>query len=343
MSQPFRLGFFTHLEGPGAPKQIYQETMELFIAAEQLGFDAVWVAQHHFVGHPGRLPSPFPFLAAVAARTTQLRLGISIIVLPLEHPVRVAEDAAVVDTLSNGRLEVGIGSGGDLNEYTPFGVAADERFTRTTAGLHALQHALRGEPLGDAGQILQPPVPTLVDRLWQSAASEQGAHYAAQNGVGMLLARAAWGNDEPSDQIQLRIAQRYLADWQQPTAPRIGLSRGIYPAADRATALAEVRAGVLREMEPRIKRGQLAAGLPLERYCAAMNLAYGHPEEIAATLGADRVLLHTTDLILQFNPVKPPLNQALRMLEQTATQIAPALGWQPATALVTAAPNHGAS
>lgn len=333
MSQPFRLGFFTHLEGPGAPKQIYQETMELFIAAEALGFDAVWVAQHHFVGHPGRLPSPFPFLAAVAARTQRLRLGISIIVLPLEHPVRVAEDAAVVDTLSSERLEVGIGSGGDLNEYVPFGVAAAERFERTTASLHALQHALRGEPLGDAGQILQPPAPTLVNRLWQSAASEQGAAYVAQNGVGMLLARAAWHNHEPTDKIQLRIVERYLASWHgQPGQPRIGLSRGIYPAADRATALAEIRAGVLREMEPRIKRGQLAAGLPLEDYCAVMNLAYGHPAEIAATLAADRVLPHTTDLILQFNPIKPTLKQALRMLEQTATEIAPALGWQPAAA-----------
>lgn len=330
MAQPFRLGFFTHLEGPGAPKQIYQETLELFIAAEQLGFDVVWVAQHHFTGHPGRLPSPFPFLAAVAARTQRLRLGVSIVVLPLEHPLRVAEDAAVVDTLSNERLELGIGSGGDPNEFAPFGIAADERYLRTTQGLHTLQNALRGEPLGEAGQILQPPAPTLVKRLWQSAAGERGAHYVAQNGVGMLLARAAWSNDEPTDQIQLRIVEAYRAAWQtQADSPRIGLSRAIYPAADRATALTEIREGLLREMAPRIQRGQIAAGLPLERYCAALNLAYGHPDEVAATLAADRVLPYTNDLILQFNPTKPPLHRALQMLEQTATQIAPALGWRP--------------
>ncbi|MEZ4864421.1 MAG: LLM class flavin-dependent oxidoreductase [Caldilineaceae bacterium] len=334
MRQPFRLGFLTHVEGPGEPRQIYQETLELFTAADQLGFDTVWVAQHHFIGHPGRLPSPFPFLAAVAERTRRLRLGTSIVVLPLETPLRVAEDAAVVDTLSGGRLELGVGSGGDLKEFDAFGIDSAQRHERTTTGLHLLQRALRGEVLGDSGQILQPPAPTLVERLWQSAMSERGADFVARNGAGLLLSRAAWGREEPTDQIQLPVAQSYRGAWEQFSplagAPRIGLSRGVYPAADTRTALAEIREGVMRDVRARIKAGQMPAGLPLERYCAYMHLAYGHSEEVAATLAADKVLPYTTDLILQFNPVKPPLAQAIRMLEQIATEIAPALGWQPA-------------
>jgi len=330
MHQPFRLGFLTHLEGADDPRRIYQETFDLFVAADQLGFDVAWVAQHHFKERSGCLPSPFPFLAVAAERTRRLRIGTSVVVLPLEHPLRVAEDAAVVDALSSGRLELGVGSGGDAAEFGAFGVDTARRHALTSEGLQLLQQALRGEPLGQSGQRLQPPAPTLLDRLWQSALSIRGAEYVAQQGVGLMLARAAWGHAEPTDLVQLPVANAYGNRWQgQSTPPRIGLSRGIYPAADRATALAELRTGVMQSAELMVKQGNLPPGLDLEGYCQRMHIAYGHPEEIAATLAADRVLPYTTDLILQFNPVKPPLAQSIQMLEQITTQIAPALGWRP--------------
>lgn len=335
MRQRFRLGFLTHLEGADAPRRIYQETLELFVAADQLGFDVVWVAQHHFKERSGCLPSPFPFLAVAAERTRRLRLGTSIVVLPLELPLRVAEDAAVVDTLSGERLELGIGSGGDAAEFSAFGVDTTKRHALTTTGLQTIQYALRGEPLGPSGQRLQPAAPTLVDRLWQSALSLRGAQYVAEQGVGLMLSRAAWGQDERTDKVQLPVAQAYHAHWNgQAVAPRIGLSRGVYPAADRATALGELRTGVMQSAEMMAKQGNLPPGLTLEEYCERMYIAYGHPEEVTATLAADQVLPYTTDLILQFNPVKPPLAQAIQMLEQIATQIAPALGWQPQAAPV---------
>lgn len=106
MSRSFRLGFLTHLRGHDDPQRVYEEALELFVAADRLGYDVGWVAQHHFKDRAGFLPSPFPFLAAAAERTKQIRLGTSIVVLPLEHPLRLAEDAAVVDLLSNGRLEL---------------------------------------------------------------------------------------------------------------------------------------------------------------------------------------------------------------------------------------------
>lgn len=337
MNRPFRLGFLTHLEGAETPRQIYQETLELFVAADQLGVDVIWVAQHHFKERSGCLPAPFPFLAVAAERTRRLRLGTSIVILPLEHPLRVAEDAAVVDTLSDGRLELGIGSGGDGAEFQAFGVDTAHRHALTTQGLHRLQQALRGESLGQSGQRLQPPAPTLIDRLWQSALSERGAAYVAQQGVGLMLSRAAWGHDEPTDQVQLPVAQSYLNSWQgQHTPPRLGLSRGVYLAADRATALAELRTGVMQSAEVMAKQGNLPPGRSLEEYCQRMHIAYGHPDEVSATLAADQVLPYTTDLILQFNPVKPPLAQSIRMLEQLATQVAPALGWQPQPTVPTA-------
>jgi hypothetical protein len=89
---------------------------------------------------------------------------------------------------------------------------------------------------------------------------------------------------------------------------------------------------VLRSAEAMVRQGQLPAGLSLEEYCERMHIAYGHPDEVVAKLAADRLLPHTTDLILQFNPAFPPLDQAIKMLEQIATQIAPALGWRPTPA-----------
>jgi len=329
MTQRFRLGFLTHLEGKGDPRQIYQETLELFVAADQLGFDVGWIAQHHFRIHAGRLPSPFPFLAAAAQRTKRIRLGTSIVVMPLEHPLRVAEDAAVVDALSDGRLELGVGSGGEAGEFQAFGLDIARRRELTSDGMRMLQHALRGESLSDSGQYLDPPAPTLVDRLWQSALSLGGVQYVAQQAAGLMLSRAAWANGKSTDQVQAPLAKAYIEAWPNASIqPRIGLSRGVYPAADKQTALAALREPVLRSAENMIRQGNVAAGLPLEAYCERMHIAYGHPEEVAAYLRADQVFPYATDLILQFNPATPPLAQAIRMLEQIATEIAPTLGWR---------------
>lgn len=330
MSKRIRLGFLTHSEGAGDPRTVYQETLELFTAAEQLGFEVGWLAEHHFKAVAGRLPSLFPFLAAAAERTRRIRLGASVILLPFTHPLRVAEDAAVVDALSNGRLELGVGSGGDPLEFEAFGVDLAQRHPLTTAGLTTLQLALAGEPLGTQGQHLQPPAQTLVSRLWQSALSVAGAQYVAGQGAGLLLARSAWENDLPTDQNQRPVAQAFLASWPgEPSTARIALSRGIYPADDKLSALAELSEGVGRFADLMVKKGLFPAGLSLEAYCGRMHIAYGHPDEIVEFLLADQVLPFATDLILQFNPATPPLDQAIQMFEQIAKQIAPALGWQP--------------
>jgi hypothetical protein len=78
-----------------------------------------------------------------------------------------------------------------------------------------------------------------------------------------------------------------------------------------------------------IAKEQTSAGLSLEEHCHRMHIFYGHPQEIVAGLAADRLLPHTQDLILQFSPIIPPFAEAVHMLEQIATEIAPALGWQP--------------
>ena len=323
MSNPFRLGFLSHLRGRIDPQRAYQENLAIFDAADRLGFDAVWVAQHHFKDRGGLLPSPFPFLAAVAERTRRLRLGTSIIVLPFEHPLRVAEDAAVVDTLSNGRLELGVGSGSDADEFEAFGVDIASRHQRTTDGLITLKKAFAGEALGEDGQRLRPAAPTLGDRLWLSGLSVRGAQYAAESGAGLLLSRFVGSEEQAAGQAQEPVAVAYRTAWgERPTPPRIGLSRGIYLGSSREAALREIE---------RYALGGIPADLSAEGYCQRAHITYGAPEEVAARLGADRVLPYTTDLILQFDPIHPSLERVLVMLEQVATQVAPALGWRPSS------------
>jgi alkanesulfonate monooxygenase SsuD/methylene tetrahydromethanopterin reductase-like flavin-dependent oxidoreductase (luciferase family) len=330
LSQRFRLGFLTHVEGAGDSSATYREALELFAAADEMGFDVGWVAEHHFKDLAGRLPSLFPFLAAASQCTRHIRLGTAVVIMPFEDALRIAEDAAVVDALSGGRLELGVGSGLDPGEFRAFGVNVEDRLPRTTEGLQRLRSALQGEPLRDSDLRLNPPAPTLADRIWQSGQSVAGAQHVARAGSGLLLARSIIGpsSDEPTDVQQAPTVQAYLDAWNPAAGkPRVGMSRGIYPAPDKRIALDRVREGVTRMANSQPNR--FPPGESLEQRCQRLHLFYGHPEEVAAGLGEDRIFPYATDIIVQYSPVIPPLDEAIRILEQVATQIAPALGWQP--------------
>ncbi|MBN3793362.1 LLM class flavin-dependent oxidoreductase, partial [Burkholderia sp. Ac-20353] len=149
--RPFKLGFLTHVHGTGDARRVYADLETLFVAAEQLGYDGGFVAQHHFRAEYGRLPSPLVLLAAIAQRTRRIELGTGIVTLSLEDPLRLAEDAAVLDALSGGRLQLGLGSGGaNLDAFAAFGLDVDTRQARFAAALERLQDALSGRPVADS-------------------------------------------------------------------------------------------------------------------------------------------------------------------------------------------------
>src|ERR1043166_263164 len=143
---PRRLGFFTRLLDQASPAERYRLATEQITHAERWGFDSVWVAQHHFHEPEGGLPAPFVFLAQVAARTSHIRLGTAIITLPLELPIRVAEDASVLDIMQGGRLEVGVAPGGNLSMYNAFGLNSDERHSLMAHHLGLMRDAWTGRP-----------------------------------------------------------------------------------------------------------------------------------------------------------------------------------------------------
>lgn len=334
---PLRLGFLTHLHIGDDAAHSYRLALELFEIAEALGFDSGWVAQHHFLNGGGRLPSTFSFLAAAAERTKRIQLGSAIVILPLEDPLRVAEDAAVVDILSGGRLQLGMGTGGDPLSFAVFGQELAARRERYAEGVKTIQDALAGRPMNGTTAVMYPPDPELGGRLWESTLSPEGGARIGARGNGLLLARTAFLSSEPTDVAQLPVAETYqraitTGPAASGVAPRIGLSRAVYPADDRRTAIAHLEEGTAAYVDSMIERGYFPPGLTQEQYFARTHIHYGHPEEVVASLQADRVLPMTTDLICQVQPGHPTPDQMIRALERIAKEVAPALGWRPAGA-----------
>jgi alkanesulfonate monooxygenase SsuD/methylene tetrahydromethanopterin reductase-like flavin-dependent oxidoreductase (luciferase family) len=330
MTPRFRLGFLTHVQGRDDAVTTYRNAQELFVVADELGFDVGWVAQHHAPQGGGGLPSPWPFLAHAAARTRHIRLGTAITILPLEHPIRLAEDISVVDTLSGGRVEIGVGSGGSTLEYAAFGRDVDKKRELTSDGLAVLRRALANEEVGAPGFTIQPPATDFTDRIWQGVFSGPGAAYAANGGSNLLLNRATYGHDDPTDVVQRPWADEFLGNWTQTRRPRIGLSRFVFPAKDKPTAVEQIGPDVVRAAQSMVQRGAFPAGLTAEGYLRRFHCFYGHPDEIVAEFRQERVLPVATDLITQFNPAVLDHDAAVRALELIATEIAPALGWTPA-------------
>src|ERR1700735_2939664 len=159
---PRRLGFFTRLLDQATAGERYRLATEQIVHAERHGFDSAWVAQHHFDGDEGGLPAPLVFLAHVAAGTSQIPLGPGIVTLPLDEPVRVAEDAAVFDLISNGRLELGLRSGGTPSAFAGCGRASADRAAIFGRNAAIVRDALAGKPLG-GGNVVYPAAPHLVD------------------------------------------------------------------------------------------------------------------------------------------------------------------------------------
>ncbi|MFI6392052.1 putative FMN-dependent luciferase-like monooxygenase [Nonomuraea sp. NPDC050547] len=317
-----RLGFFTRLLDDVPPAERYRLALEQIVHAERLGFETAWVAQHHFDGEEGGLPAPLVFLSHVAARTERIRIGTGIITLPLEHPVRVAEDAAVLDLLSGGRLEVGVAGGGTPSAFEAFGKDPARRGEIYAEHLDVLVNAWSGGDLG-GGKRLYPPGPRLLDAIWEATFSVGGGERAGRAEHGLMLSRTQprpEGRPELSlAEIQKPIVDAYYAALPPGVAPRIMASRTAFVADTREEALHWAAQGLARPGLPQPDGGGV------DELIAAWDAHVGTPEDVVASLKADPTLKRVTDLVFQVHSIDPPHEQVLRSIELLATEVAPAL------------------
>ncbi len=245
-----RLGFFTRVLDDAPARERYRLALTQIAAAERLGFDSAWVAQHHFHADEGGLPSPFVLLSHAAARTSRILLGTSIVTLPLEAPLRVAEDAAVLAELSDGRFELGVGSGGTPSSFPPFGHDPKDRPAIFARHLAQLTGALRGESLTDDGGALYPAAPQLLDTLWQATFSADGAARIGAAGFGLMLSKsqphtAGNGLSALAD-TQRMVVDAYRANLPAGVPARVFASRNLVVVDDEATVGRLIERGIER-------------------------------------------------------------------------------------------------
>jgi alkanesulfonate monooxygenase SsuD/methylene tetrahydromethanopterin reductase-like flavin-dependent oxidoreductase (luciferase family) len=229
-----RLGLYYDLRNPGAARpwaRVYASALERIAWADAEGIGAVWVTEHHGFAD-GYLPAPLTFCAAIAARTSRARVGTAVVVSPLMRPVALAEQAAVVDILSNGRLELGLGAGWRAAEFAAFGADYAGRY-------HALEETIRALPaLWESGQATPAPLQRSLP-VWVGARGPRGARLAGRTGSGLL-----W--------IDRDLLEPYLSGLaQRPGAPRprMGGLANVFLADDPERARAAIRQNGRRNAE----------------------------------------------------------------------------------------------
>ena len=234
---------------PCQEKQRFDDTLEQCLKAEEWGYDSIWMQEHHGVDE-GYYPSPLVVLAGVAARTERVLVGTSVLILPYYHPMHVAEDAAMVDVISKGRMVLGVGAGYREAEFGFFDVPFQERTRRFQEGLEVLHRAFTGEVFDYHGTffrlasvrlrprcIQQPRVP-----IWVGGWGKVSLRLAARYGDAWIPGPTA--NLEKLKEALGHYREALIAEGKDPTAVEFPLLRELFVAGSRAhkeEALAHLR------------------------------------------------------------------------------------------------------
>jgi alkanesulfonate monooxygenase SsuD/methylene tetrahydromethanopterin reductase-like flavin-dependent oxidoreductase (luciferase family) len=276
--------------------------LEEVVVAEALGFDAVWLSEHHLT-RDGMLPSPLVMAGVIAGRTSRIRIGTNILVLPLHHPLRVAEDAAVLDLVSGGRLMLGVGQGYSEREFAAFGVDRRRRGALLSDGVRFLREAWSGNKVT--------PRPTRQIPIYTAGVTAAGLRRAAHLGDGVIIYCAT-----PAD----LIARRTLLDEVAENPPRLICTGILHVDDDPDRAWADAAPGIAY-LEGEIASYSNTNPPALHR----RDYLVGTPEDIATRL----IALHKATRFVHFaHWLRLPMlsaQAARRSLELIAHQVIPAV------------------
>ena len=340
---PLELGFLTNGafsdQASGGAAQGHKEVIDLFRIAEQLGYQKGWVRNRHFDNY---LSSPLTILAAASQVTTRIRLGTAIIPVGYEHPIRLAEDAATVDLLSDGRVELGI-AGGIPTFHSIFHGAEDGPWDAASQRrVSAFLDALRGKSFGTSSvgdaYYVRPQSPGLVGRVWYGPGSVATAVRSAEQGLDLLLSAIGPNMGLSFEEAQLAQVRAHRAAWTRTDrGPRVSAARLFFPFLnDRQRALyqdfADLRAsegpaasrptGALKPTDRPLSPGRAAPGL-------MSPVFVGEPAEVIDYLRNDVAVAEAGELMI-FLPPSFTHAENVELLENIAEHIAGPLGWTAA-------------
>ena len=282
--------------------ELYQNLLDQIVRVEELGYDHIWLTEHHFDAD-GWSPALLPLAAGIATRTTRIRIGTFILILPFQHALRVAEDSITVDILSNGRFDLGVGKGYRNKEFHAFGFPREQREVRLEEDLAVIQGLWTNESFSFDGDYyhlkdvcLTPrPVQQPHPPIWIGARGKKAVQRAARMefhlmGTGEVAQQRAYDDElercgrNPKDYYLAQLRWVYVAESRDKAWDLVGehmhyLFSSAFPLLKEAGDLRADRAmgrvpsiEELRHIDPTIPGGAPIVGTPddciqaLQRY-----------------------------------------------------------------------------
>ena len=313
-------------ELPRTSAELYSELLEQVEAADALGFESFWIAEHHFHEYGG-IPRPPVWMAAAAERTSRIRLGSAVVVLPFDNPLRTAEDYAMVDILSGGRLNLGVGSGYLKHEFAGFGLDMEQRRERFDEALEIMLRALSGERVSFAGKhytvsdvqlnvrAIQRPRPP----VWIATLRADGAPRIGARGLPVML--IPYASAETLDEMRAGVAaykEAFVKAGGQLAEASVPFGFHCHSAESTAQARAEAR----EPMERYVRTRLYAVQRPFDVLVQQNVVAFGDPEEIVRVARLYEAAGFTHFLAIP-NFGGLPHKQVLRSMELMARQVLP--------------------
>ncbi|MFQ5513809.1 MAG: LLM class flavin-dependent oxidoreductase [Myxococcota bacterium] len=274
------------------PEWLHRGFAEQAVSAEALGFHSIWLPESHFVER-GAVPAPLLLLAAAAARTTRIRLGTTSYLLPVRHPLLVAEEVAVLEQISGGRVILGVGRGFHPVLFQAFGVPVAEKRERFEAALDAIRGAWRGKPLESSRAARLTPLPQQQPHppLWVAAFGPRALAQAGRLNLPYLAS--------PLESLAQLLENHAIhrgarpADANEPLP--VPVMRSVFVARE-LQAVARVREALQSQREALARRGERWLGRTVESVGEGGELI-GTPDQVREGIQSYRRALGLTHLI----------------------------------------------
>jgi alkanesulfonate monooxygenase SsuD/methylene tetrahydromethanopterin reductase-like flavin-dependent oxidoreductase (luciferase family) len=311
------------------------QSIELAVAAEEAGADGAYYRVHHFAQ---QLASPFPLLAAAAAKTSRIELGTAVIDMRYENPLYMAEDGGAADLISGGRLQLGISRGSPeqvIDGYRYFGhVPADGTSDADMAREHTrvFLEVLSGKGFAQPNPSpmfpnppgllrIEPHSPGLRDRIWWGAGTRATAEWTAEQGLNLMSSTLLTEDTGvPFHQLQAEQIQRFRDTWKaagHDREPRVSVSRSIFPIVDDLD----------RQLFWRERSSTDQVGF-LDGSNARFGRTYaGEPDKLVAELAEDEAIAAADTLLLTV-PNQLGVDYNAHVIDSVLTHLAPELGWR---------------